>query len=332
MDKYFENKNLISLLFRWRYHLIIITVAAGVLAVVFSGPVFITPLYKSYALVYPSNINPYSEESETEQMLQLLQSNDIKDSVIAIFDLAKHYEIDPDYEYFRSTLLFEYGDHVKINKTPYESVEIEVLDKDPKMASDMVNAIMHFYNKKVSKLHREKWLEVVKIYDGQLKRKTRYIDSLKGVMRDIGENYGLYEYSTQSEEITKGLLKTVSGNNASQINEREVKKLNDAMKKKGGDLITLVELLRQEARTYADVKLDYEQATRFYTDKLTYINVITPPFPADKKVYPIRWLVLVITVIATFFFASLVVVILENYRNFINVRFDRRKKQNLETN
>lgn len=332
MDKYFENKNLFSLLFKWRFHLIIITVVAGVLAVVFSGPAFIAPLFKSYALVYPSNINPYSDESETEQMLQILQSNDIKDSVIAKFDLAKHYEVDQDYKYFRSTLLYEYDDHVKTKKTPYESVEIEVLDKDPQMASNMVEAILYYYNKKVSKLHKEKWLEVVKIYDGQLKRKARYIDSLKSVMKDIGENYGLYEYSTQSEEITKGLLKTVSGSNASQINDREVRKLNDAMKRKGGDLITLVELLRQEARTYADVKLDYEQATRFYTDKLTYTNVITPPFPADKKVYPIRWLILVITLIATFFFASLIIVILENYRNFINVRFDSQKKQDLETN
>jgi len=332
MDNYFENKNLLSLLFKWRYHLIGITAVAGVLAVVFSSPIFIEPLYKSYALVYPSNINPYSEESETEQMLQIFQSNDIKDSVINKYDLAKHYRIDPDYKYYRSTLLYEFDDHVKIKKTPYESVEIEVLDKDPQIASDIANSIIDFYNKKVSQLHKEKWLEVVKIYSDQLKQKEQYMDSIKQIMVYIGEKYGLYEYVTQSEEITKGLLKTVSGNNASQINTSEVKKLNEAMKLKSSDLIALVELLRQEARTYADVKLDYEQASRFYTDKLTYTNVVTPPFPADKKVYPIRWLILVITLIATLFFASLIVIIIENYKRFVDVKPYYKSKQTLKQN
>ncbi len=82
-------------------------VLAGVLAAVFSSAWFITPMFKSYTIVYPANITPYSEESETEQMLQLLQSRDIKDSVIKEFDLAKHYEIDSSYKYFYTTLLYE---------------------------------------------------------------------------------------------------------------------------------------------------------------------------------------------------------------------------------
>jgi capsular polysaccharide biosynthesis protein len=31
---------------------------------------FIKPLYKSYSVVYPVNLSPSSEESETEQLLQ----------------------------------------------------------------------------------------------------------------------------------------------------------------------------------------------------------------------------------------------------------------------
>ena len=33
---------------------------------------FITPLYKSEAVAYPANVTPYSDESETEQMLQII--------------------------------------------------------------------------------------------------------------------------------------------------------------------------------------------------------------------------------------------------------------------
>ena len=168
MEKYFDNRNLLRLLIKWKYHLATITILAGVLAVIFSSPWFITPKYKSNAVVYPSNITPYSEESETEQMLQFLQSRDIKDSVIRKFNLAEHYEIDSTYEFFYTTLLYEYSQHVSINKTPYESVEIEVLDKDPMIAMEMVNAIIDFYNKKVRRVHIDKWVEVVNLYNDQL--------------------------------------------------------------------------------------------------------------------------------------------------------------------
>ena len=43
---------------------------SAILAGVFSGPTFITPKFESHAIVYPANIEPYSDESETEQMLQ----------------------------------------------------------------------------------------------------------------------------------------------------------------------------------------------------------------------------------------------------------------------
>ncbi|MDZ7778316.1 MAG: hypothetical protein U5L09_23200 [Bacteroidales bacterium] len=63
-----------------------------VLAAIFSSAMLITPKYNSRAVIYPSNVAPYSDESETEQLLQWLQSRDIKDSMIRRFELGKHYE------------------------------------------------------------------------------------------------------------------------------------------------------------------------------------------------------------------------------------------------
>ncbi len=320
MEKYFENRGLVRLLVKWKYHIAVITIIAGVLAVIFSGPKFITSLYKSYAIVYPANISPYSEESETEQMLQIMQSRDIKDSVIKKFDLAKHYKIDSNYKYFYSTLLYEYNDHVSIKKTPYDAVEVEVYDKDPQRACDMVNSILNFYSKKVRRLQNEKWEEVIKIFQNQIAFKEKGIDSLKNVLYELGTKYGLYDYEGQSREITEGLLGTVEGAGRNQINVREVNKLNEAMKKKSGDLISTVELIKSEAEAFATVKLDYEQAIRFYSDILTHENRITSPFPADRKSYPIRWLVVVISAIAAFFLASLIILIIERYKSYLKTK------------
>ena len=109
MEDYFKSKILIQILVRWKLHLAVIIAAAAILAAFFSSSIFITPLFKSYAVLYPSNISAYAKENLSEQMIQVLQSKDILDSIVTKFDLPKHYGIDRNYEYFTSTLLWEYS-------------------------------------------------------------------------------------------------------------------------------------------------------------------------------------------------------------------------------
>jgi len=325
MENYFNNTNLVNLLLKWRIHLIVILSAAVVLAVIFSSPFFITPKFKSYAVIYPANVSPYSEESETEQMFQILQSQDIIDSVINKFDLSGHYEIAKDYKYYKTAIYYEFSQNVKIEKTPYDAVGIEVLDKDPVMASDMVSAIIDFYNAKVRKMHNEKYSEVIFMYKTLLNKKEQQLDSLKQALYELSVESGILGYDQSSEEIMRGYLRTVTGGAAANINTAEVKRLKENMERVGGQLILLTESIKHEARTYADFKVEYEDALRFFDANLTYSNVITHPFPADKKSYPIRWLIVVMTFILTFFFSIVVILIVENLRVY---RIRKNQNQN----
>lgn len=318
MENFKNNVNILKLIFKWKIHFAIIILLAVIAAVIFSGSAFITPLFKSNAVVYPANVAPYSDESETEQMLQIFQSRDIKDSIINKYDLAKHYKIDSNYKYFYTTLLYEYWQNISINKTPYDAVEIEVYDKDPNMACDITNSIIEFYNKKIRKMHNIKSLEVVSIYKDQLTNKEKDLDSLKNILYELGTQYGLYEYESQSDQITKGFLKTLTGSNSYQINTKDVMRLKNNMEKKSGELVAVVQHIENESENYGTVKLEYEMAQRFYTQKLTYTNIITQPYPADKKAYPIRWLIVVVTTFATFFFSLVVIMIIENYHIYKN--------------
>jgi hypothetical protein len=177
----------------------------------------------------------------------------------------------------------------------------------------MVNSIIEFYNKKVGTMHREKYIEVINMYEDLLRNKEASIDSLKNALYELSVKEGLLAYEQTSEQIMIGYLKTVMGGSGS-VNTPEVKRLKENMEKYGGDLIMLVESIKQEARTYADFKVEYEDALRFYTAKLTYSNVVTSPFPADKKSYPIRWLIVSISVIMTLFFSIIVILLIENLR------------------
>jgi len=311
MDNFFNSSNLVRLINKWKYHLLIIVGLSALLAVIFSGPRFITPKYKSYAIVYPANIEPYSEESETEQMLQIINSQDIIDSVIKKFDLTKHYEINPNYKYFRTELLYRYRQNVKISKTPYESVLIEVYDKSPDTAMLMVNAIIKFYDKKISNLHKTKYREVVDMYKNQLAQKQAHIDSLKQIMYTLGTEYGIFEYDYQSQEIMRGYLRTLTGQGAERVNTKEVNRLLNNMERKSGVLIEVVQMIQDESRTYVETKLDLELAQRFLNATMTYSNIVTHPFVADKKSYPIRWLIVMIVSLAAFVFAMLVILVIE---------------------
>jgi len=268
-------------------------------------------MYKSFGVAYPANIEPYSEESETEQMLQVLNSKGIVDSMIIKFQLAKHYGINPDYKYFKTVLVNTYYDNVRISKTPFESVRIEVLDKSPDTAALMVEAIFHYYDQKIASLHKSKYKEVIDMYGAQLARKRATLDSLKNVLYVLGTEQGIIQYEYQSQEIMRGYLKTVDGSNGSGINTKEVDRLMQNMEKASGQLIEVVQMIQDEARTYVEVKLDYEMAIRFYESNMTYSNIITYPYPSDKKSYPVRWLVVVIVSLATFIFTLLIIFLFE---------------------
>jgi hypothetical protein len=314
MERFFNNTNLINLLLKWRIHLVVILAVALVLSVIFSGPVFITPKFKSVAIVYPANVSPYSEESETEQMFQILQSQDIVDSVINKFNLSEHYEIEKNYKYYKTAIYYEYSQNIKIEKTPYDAVSIEALDKDPQMAADIVESIISFYNMKVRHMHNAKYYEVMDMYDKLLAKKERDIDSLKKALYNLSVESGLLGYDQSSEEIMRGYLRTVTSGAAGNINSAEVRRLKENMEKVGGDLILLTESIKNEARAYTAFKVEYEDALRFFNASLTYCNVITHPFPADKKSYPVRWLIIAMTFILTFFFSIVVILMVENLR------------------
>lgn len=298
MDNYFNNTSLFKVIFKWKWHIIAVTIIAAVLGAVFSGPTFITPKYKSEAILYPSNVSAYSDETFTEQMLQIMESQDIMDSVVENFDLMKHYEIGKDYKYWKTALIGEYRDNVSISKTPYDAVKIKVLDKDPQIACDMVNDIIRLYDQKVGKLHKIKRWETVQMYKKQLDEKSIFIDSLKKELSEITGNNDIINYSYLSGENSIAYFNS----NLKKDNET-----NDFLP----EVISLIELISNESINYTDIRLEYEQELRFYNADMTFSNIISEPFAADKKSYPVRWVIVSLCSISAFILSIFVIYTLD---------------------
>ena len=307
MDNNFNNISLVQVILKWKWHILIITVVAALCGAIFSSSAFITPLYKSEAIAYPANISPYSDESETEQMLQIINSQSIMDSIIEKYDLWADYKIDKNYKFAKTYMLNEYRSKIKISKTPYEAVSIIVMDKDPFVACDIARDILNFYDQKVHYLHTQKVGEVVTMYEKQLKEKQNDIDTLKSRLTRISTEYGVTDYSSQSREVTRGYL---SGS-------AKAAELKNNLELYGAEAIDLRTKIEAEANTYVSTKVDYEQNLRFFNSELTYSNIITEPFPADKKCFPVRWVVVALCGLGALLLSIVVVFIIENRKRFV---------------
>lgn len=318
MENQFYQINILQLLIKWKLHLLLILIVATILSTIFSGPSFITPKYKSYAIIYPSNLAPYSDESETEQMLQIIQSKDIKDSIIEKFNLCEHYKINRDNKYSNTTMMNEYSQNVKIKRTQYDGVNIIVTDTDPQLACDLVNGIIKFFNLKVQKLHREKYQEVADIYKEMMELKLEEIDTVKNILTELQIESNILDFATQTKEVVKGYLGTIDGDNAKYIDDKKVASLKEKLEKKGRQFIIYDQNLNYLLSSYNSYKNEYDEAIREINKNYTYSNVITNPFPADKKSHPIRWFIVVVSALASFFISFILILVFENYNIMTN--------------
>jgi hypothetical protein len=81
---------------------------------------------------------------------------------------------------------------------------------------------------------------------------------------------------------------------------------------KGYDFNMWNEHLWRIRGTYNDLKLDYENSLKDVNKELSYETVITHPVPSDKKAYPIRWLIVLVTVSVSLFLSFLVLLFTES--------------------
>ncbi len=309
-----KNFDLLKILYKWKLTLVIIVGSAVLLSSVFSSSYFIKPKYKSTAIIYPSNLTPYSQESTTEQMLQLFQSDSIFDHVVNYFDLAHHYELDSASATIHNQLLGIYSENVSIRKTEFEAVRIDVLDIDPEIASKMINEMINAFNSFTLNLNKSKTKELITIYSEQMKKVSQQIDSINTSLKELGVKFGITDYYAQSRELSKAYYNSLASGNEKKIAELTNEMRN--LEERGGKFHELQQHLDLSTREYGELLVKYNTVVNDSEKHLTYTNVVVKPTPSDKKAYPIRWLIVTISSCAALLFSFIVIMIIEGRKYF----------------
>ena len=152
-ENFNDSTNLVGFIYKNIKPILTITIVAAVISAIVS--LFITNKFKSTEVLYPSNTSSISkalinssngmkgdllefgEEEKTEQLLQVLSSDVIRNEVIKKFDLMKHYEIDTASETKYSQLIDKFESNIKFRRNEYMAVEIIVLDESADSAAKM---------------------------------------------------------------------------------------------------------------------------------------------------------------------------------------------------
>ena len=313
MTNFFNNQNLVEIIWKWRIHFIAVGILAIVVSAIFSSSTFIKPKFKSTALIYPSNnIYVFSDESQSEQMLEIINSLDIKLRTIDVFNLGEVYKISKDEPQYLTYMLAEFNDNVKFKKTEYETVEISVLDIDPQRACNMCDSIIRFVDEKIGLMHKIKHDEVAAIAKKDYVFISHKVDSLEEKLNFFRTEYQILDYRTQAEEITKGMVKVLADQQKNSSGGKELAQWLKNLSEKGGEYEILDKQQKKLISQKDSIMKVYDQSVSSANKKIIYGQRVQNPIPADKKSYPVRSLILLISTFSALFFALLVVLLIEN--------------------
>lgn len=330
-ESIFDSTNLIVYLYSWRVPLIMVTLIAAVLAAIFSSPFFIEPKYESTVTVFPTTTNSLSkallpqkfasrgqdilefgEEEQAEQLLQILNSDEIRNQIIENFNLVEHYDIDTNGSYVRTQLYETYSDNISFRRTEYMSVEINVLDTDPVMAADIANAIVILLDNAKNRIQKERAQQGLRIIEGEfiaLKKEVKQLEDSLTLLR----YKGVHDYETQSAALSEQLATAIIEDNRSAVKSIEQKL--DTLAKYGGTYVSLRDELQYMKEEVVKLKTTYDQAKVDVNETLPATFRVNEAYPAEKKSYPTRWLIVVISALGAFTITLISILIIDTIKN-----------------
>jgi uncharacterized protein involved in exopolysaccharide biosynthesis len=303
-----QRMNLLVTIWRKRKILLITTGAAFVVSTVIAF--LMTPIYRSTAIVFPAATSTVSfseqrnakassmdfgEEEQAEQLIQILQSSNIRDKIVAEFDLQKHYDIAEDDANKHYKLVKEYNQNILFVRTRYGSIQIDVLDRDPVLAADIANKIVDLIDTVKNEMVAARTMPAFEInkrkrdqMEADRKNILNQLDSLaaKGVL-PLDSRAGLFQAYVDAK---------------SPEQRAEIKEKID-INNQYGALFDGLEYIRNEKIVkLEDFSVSYEQAESDANTKFSHKFVVERAVVADKKDKPKRMIIVLLSVIGTFIF------------------------------
>jgi len=318
--------------FTWekKWILIGISLLAFILSIIVA--VGIKPRYKSAVIMFPAasvsisknlvelqvsssdtkDLLTFGEEEEAERLLQILNSDLVRQYIIDKYNLMHHYRIDSLSSKFPNTsLIGKYKGNVKFRRTEYSSIEISVMDEDPQMAAEIANTISTYVDSVFFKIKYSRAKDALTIVESEYLSSEKTIKTLSDSLNII-RSFGIQEYYSQAEAINTGYAEAVL-----MGDEHAIRKFEEKMKilsKYGAKYVELTEILTREIGRLTLLKAKLSAAKVNFENTMSNVFIVDKARVAEKKTTPKRSIIVFMSTLSTFAIALLLLVIIENYK------------------
>ena len=308
-----QSYDLISFLWKNKMPLIIV----GLISLLSSSVIsfMIEEKFESTAALYPTktssvsisrnisedqSISKFGEDEEAEQMLQILESSSVRIKVTEKFNLLEHYDIDLNSKFKNTKLKEEYLENINFKRNNNGAVLITVLDKNPDTAALIANEITSLFDKIKNDMIHERAREDFIIKKNKLKKITSQIQDLKDTLSKLSL---LGVVSNDSyRALTEGFV------NAKDLKiKKSFKEKMDMTEKYGSVLMSLQIKFQLFSERHHTLEISYEQALTNINSNISHKFIVEKAYPSEKKAYPIRWLIVIMSTFSSILFAIAVI-------------------------
>jgi uncharacterized protein involved in exopolysaccharide biosynthesis len=318
-----DSSNLLITIYRWRKTILISLLLAAVISALASF--LITPKYKSTVTMFPAEDNSigehlmagpitslinYGEEEDGEYLMQLLESSEIRNKITDKFDLWSSYGIQKGAPQSKGYMNLAYSEHVNVEATKFGSVNVTVLDKDPEKAAAIANEISELADSLNTQMRRAR---ATKALEGARKTSVTLQDEIKLIQDSIKvlASKGVFSFEEQILGMAKSYGKALaSGKNESAS---KIKAEMASISEFGADYLALLVRLELAATREAHLNKRMNVFQAELDSELPVKMVVDVAEPSDKKAYPIRWLIVAVSIISTLIFVIAFVLIWESF-------------------
>ena len=304
----FNSVDLLIYIWKKRIILAIVGLVAGITAIVIS--LTITPMFSSSVIMFPASgasvarglmaqnytgpqsVYGFGEEEQAEQLLQVLHSEPIRTRIIEKYNLMEHYEIDPEGKYPLTELLKQFRANINFRLTEYQSVEISVMDKDPEISASIANDISGLVDTVFSGMKKKRAINALELVEGEYREAENKLvameDSLNRISLQLASNI------KTSGDASNNLLKAFSDYGVSYV--------------------SMIQQMRNEVGLVINMRYRYNEAKLEAQQNLPYKFVVEKAIPPEKKAYPNKSLIVIVSTFASLLFALIVLIIIDNVK------------------
>jgi hypothetical protein len=345
----------LSTLFKWKKQIIYVCVIAAVGSVVIS--LFLYNYYESSTIFYaasPDQALPepvgieagdrkyYGEPEDIDRVLSIAESKEIATYLINKYNLYEHYEIDTTHRLAPHKVNKAFRTHYNVKKTKYDAIEISVEDKDPILATQMVNDARQKVEQIAQDLIKNTMEIKINTYKQAIIDKSRELEVIGDTLIAVRDRYGVYNTITQSEGLSNFITKTESTlareyarrgilveksmhrDTIAMIDamiggmEKQLISLHELMDKfnQGVSKVEVFEQIHEEARD--QMSLDKERLKQLEAIKSSHINTIFIVEVGEIPLYksrPVRSIICIASVFIAFVLSVIAILILDVYKD-----------------